>query len=89
MENGAEPKAQHAMTIGHCPKQLGVWGCCKPPAGPGQNPGGGPGDEAPISSEDPALCNTKKRSKTYSHSAIFTFFETTIGVQGHIKLSFG
>ena len=89
VENGVVPKAQHAMTVGHCPIQLGVWGCCKPPMGPGQSPGGGSGGEAPRSSEDHTFCSTKKRSKTYSDSVIFTFFETTISVQGHIKLGFG
>ena len=67
----------------------GSGGAVSPPAGPGQSPGGGPGGKVPRSSEDPAFCNTKKRSKTYSHSVIFTFFETTISVQGHIKLGFG
>ena len=76
------------MTVGHCPIQLGVGGVLQAPAGPGQSPGGGPGGKAPGSSEDPAFCNTKKRSKTYSHSVILTFFETTISVQGHIKLGF-
>ena len=32
--------------------QLGVWGCCKPPVGPGQGLGGGPGGEASGSSPD-------------------------------------
>ena len=26
VENGVVPKAQHAMTVGHCPIQLVVWG---------------------------------------------------------------
>ena len=26
------PKAQYAMTEGHCSIQLGIWGCCKPPS---------------------------------------------------------
>ena len=81
VENGAVPKGQHALTVGHCPIQLGVWGPVSRPASPG--------GKAPRSSEDPAFCNAKKRSKTYSHCVIFTFFETTISVQGHIKLRFG
>ena len=36
----------------------GVWGCCKPPAGPGQSPGGGPGGEGPGSSRNIVVRNT-------------------------------
>ena len=38
--------------------QLGVWGHCKPPVGPGQSPVGGPGGKAPGSSEEPAIYTT-------------------------------
>ena len=54
------PKARYAMTVGHCLELLGVWGHCKPPVGPGQSPGMGPGGEAPRSSIDPAVHITKK-----------------------------
>ena len=59
------PKARYAVTVGHCKIQMGVWGC-KPPAGPGQSPGGGPGGEAPRSSENLKVYITKKRPKTDS-----------------------
>ena len=39
--------------------QLGVWGRCEPPAGPGQRPGGGPGGEGPGSSEDTSFYSAK------------------------------
>ena len=39
---------------GHCLLQLGVWGCCKPPVGPGQSPAGLQG-KAPRSSEESAI----------------------------------
>ena len=38
--------------------QLGVWGCCKTPAGPGQSPGGGLGGKAPGSFEEPVIYTT-------------------------------
>ena len=34
------PKAEFAMTKGHCCIQLGVWGSVNPPVGPGQSPCG-------------------------------------------------
>ena len=74
VENGAVPKAQHALTVGHCPIQLGVWGPCRSPSKSRAEPWWGvQGAKPPESSEDPACCDTKKRSKTYSHSVIFTF----------------
>ena len=44
----------HAMTVGHCPNQLGIWGggAISPLAGPGQRTGGGPGWKPP---EVPAI----------------------------------
>ena len=59
-ESGILPKARYAMTVGHCLEQQRVWERCKPPVGPGQNFCGGPGDEAPGSSNDPAVHSTKK-----------------------------
>ena len=43
--------------------QLGVWGAVSPPAGPGQLFGGGPGGEAPGSSEDTSFYSTKNGPK--------------------------
>ena len=57
------PKAQYAITKGHCSIQLGVWGeggAVSSPAGPGQSTGGG---EAHGSSEKFAFYSTKKRPK--------------------------
>ena len=51
------------MTNGHCHLQLGVWGHCKPPAGPGQGPGRGPEGEAPGNSEAPAFYRIRKSLK--------------------------
>ena len=51
------------MTVRSLLLQLGVGGHCKPPAGPGQSPGGGPAGEGPGSSEHYAVYVTKKRVK--------------------------
>ena len=49
-----------AMTVGHCLKQLGVWGAVSHIAGPGQSPGRGPGGGAPRSSRDFAISEALK-----------------------------
>ena len=36
-ESGILPKAEYAMTVGHCLKQQGFWGAVSPPVGPGQS----------------------------------------------------
>ena len=54
------PKAQYAVTKGHCSIQLGVWGAVSPLGRPGQSAGGG---EAPGSSEKFAFYSTKRRPK--------------------------
>ena len=54
------PKAQYAMTEGHCSIQLRVWRAVSPLAGPWQSAGEG---EAPGSSEKFAFYSTKKRPK--------------------------
>ena len=70
-ENGILPKARYAMTLFHCLEQLVVWGCYKPPVGPGQSSGGGPGGEAPGSSSDPAVHSTKKCPQKATFRYIF------------------
>ena len=60
------PKAQYAMTVGRCKYSWGSGGRCEsppPPAGPRQRPGGGPGGEAPGSSEDTSFYSTKNGPK--------------------------
>ena len=64
-ESGILPKALYAMTVGHCLEQQGVWERCNPPVDPGQSFGGGPGGEAPGSSDDPAVHSTKNVPKNY------------------------
>ena len=59
-------EAQHAMTNGHCPLQLGgSGGALSSPVGPGQDPAGGPGSEAPGSSRDPIVYISQKMPKIH------------------------
>ena len=60
-------QAQNAMIKGHCLFQLGFFGCCKPLAGPGQSPVGGPGDKDPGSSSNSVFYSTKMRSVIKVH----------------------
>ena len=46
-------------------------GAVSPPAGPGQNSGGGPRGEAPRSSEDRTIFNTQKEAKNSLSWCIF------------------
>ena len=46
-------------------------GAVRPPAGPGQSPGLGPGSEVPGSSYNTAFCTTLNRLKNYPGGAYF------------------
>ena len=59
------PKAQYAMTIGHCQMQLGVGGTLIPLVELGQRPHGFRG-EAPRCSDDLAFYSTKGTEKITS-----------------------
>ena len=57
MKTGVGPVG--ALTVGHSLIQLGSGGTVSPPSSTGRVYGGGPGGEAPASSEDLVFYNTK------------------------------
>ena len=64
------PEVPYAMSIGHSPFQLGVWGAVSPPVGPGQSPVGGKGAKSPESLENTVLCWRKNCQKP----TVFIYF---------------
>ena len=64
--------------------QLGVWGRCKPTAGPKQSPGGGPGGKAPqkaLKSLQSTLPEVVKKSTLVGH--FFYVFHLKITENNH------
>ena len=53
------PQARYAMTVAHCPSQLGSGGAVCPPEGPGQYSDGGLGEKAPGSLRNLAFWGIK------------------------------
>ena len=64
-------KARFAMAIGHCYKQLRSVGHCKKPAGPGQNPGGGPRAKPLQDLQFRAVNGTRIRHKIHFRAQFF------------------